>query len=274
MEKKRVLTVSVISVLLMSAVAGTQFTRLGRANPVPTAYTEISIENPKNTTYNVNTITFCLFAETNRMSYDFFYSLDGKDMQRIGMSVTSKELMNPAHNPQIFRATLNGSRILSNLSGGIHNITAYHIRFIMDENPENGEITGSAYAEFLVDTISPKVTISLLENKTYSSSDIKLDFTVNELASLVTYSLDGQENVTINANTTLTGLSEGEHNVTVYASDEAGNIGASETIYFRIESFPTTLVIASVVTMAVIGIGLLGYFKKRQHSLFSFLRIQ
>jgi hypothetical protein len=74
--------------------------------------------------------------------------------------------------------------------------------------------------------------------------------------------LDGQENVTINANATLTGLSEGDHNLTVYATDEAGNVGASETIYFSI--FPTTLAIA-VVTVAVIGIVLLVYFKKRKY---------
>ena len=72
-----------------------------------------------------------------------------------------------------------------------------------------------------------------------------------------------QENATINANTTLTGFSESDHNLTVYATDKAGNAGASETIYLNV--FPTTLVIASVVTVTVIGIVLLVYFKKRKH---------
>jgi hypothetical protein len=54
------------------------------------------------------------------------------------------------------------------------------------------------------------------------------------------------------------------HNVTVYACDSAGNIGASDTIHFNVEvPFPTTLVIASIASAAVMGIGLLVYYKKR-----------
>jgi hypothetical protein len=67
---------------------------------------------------------------------------------------------------------------------------------------------------------------------------------------------------------TLTGLSNGSHNVTVYATDEAGNVGTSQTINFTIakpESFPTTLVaVASVASVAVIGVILLIYFRKRK----------
>jgi hypothetical protein len=42
-------------------------------------------------------------------------------------------------------------------------------------------------------------------------------------------------------------------------------MGSSETIVFNIEPFPTTIVIASVITVAVVGVGLLVYFKKRKH---------
>jgi len=41
--------------------------------------------------------------------------------------------------------------------------------------------------------------------------------------------------------------------------------GASNNGTDKIEPFPTTLVIASVITVAVVGIGLLVYFKKRKH---------
>jgi hypothetical protein len=67
---------------------------------------------------------------------------------------------------------------------------------------------------------------------------------------------------------TLSGLPNGDHNVTIYVTDEAGNTGVSETIYFTVdvpEPFPTTLVIASVITVAIVCIGLLLYFKKRKH---------
>ena len=132
----------------------------------------------------------------------------------------------------------------------------------------------------IVDTTPPKVSILSLENKTYSIASIQLNFTTNEPISQSTYSLDGQENVTVNANTTLTDLPNGGHNITVYATDEAGNVGVSQTSYFEVdvqvpslaplpieEPFPTALVMASVITVTVVVIGLLVYFKKRKHHL-------
>ena len=85
------------------------------------------------------------------------------------------------------------------------------------------------------------------------------------------YSFDGQDNVTIDGNITLYGLSSGLHNLTVYAKDTYGNIGASETINFTIaketpEPFPTAIVAtASGASVAVIGVGLFVYFRKRNH---------
>jgi hypothetical protein len=79
------------------------------------------------------------------------------------------------------------------------------------------------------------------------------------------YSLDGRETVKITGNTTLSGLSNGLHNVTVYAKDEFENTGASETISFSVEApFPTTLVVASTASVAAIGVGLLVYFRRRK----------
>jgi predicted phage tail protein len=109
------------------------------------------------------------------------------------------------------------------------------------------------------------------ENRTFETSDVPLNFTVNQVASKIAYCLDGQENLTISGNTTLTGLPNGEHNITVYATDETGNTGASETIIFNVAKpeppspFPTTLVAtASGASVAVVGLGLLVYFKKRK----------
>jgi hypothetical protein len=66
----------------------------------------------------------------------------------------------------------------------------------------------------------------------------------------------------------LPGLADGAHNVTIYATDEAGNIGASETVYFSVEvpqPVPVQFAIVPVAAIAVIGMGLLVYFKKRNH---------
>jgi hypothetical protein len=88
---------------------------------------------------------------------------------------------------------------------------------------------------------------------------------VNKPAAWLGYSLDGQENVTINGNTTIAGLPNGLHDVTVYAKDSFENTGASEPISFSVEApFPTTLIAASVAAVAVVIAGLLLYFKKRK----------
>lgn len=82
------------------------------------------------------------------------------------------------------------------------------------------------------------------------------------------YSLDGENNVTIAGNTTLIGLSAGTHNVTVYAWDDAGNVGASDTVSFSVadsESFSHMLVIAvSMAAAAIVVVGTLVYRKKRE----------
>jgi hypothetical protein len=66
----------------------------------------------------------------------------------------------------------------------------------------------------------------------------------------------------------LTDLADGEHNLTVYATDEAGYVGASETVYFSVDvpepqPFQLTLVIAPIASVVVVGIGLRVYFRKR-----------
>jgi hypothetical protein len=62
-----------------------------------------------------------------------------------------------------------------------------------------------------------------------------------------------------------------KENITVYAVDEGGNTGASETIYFRIaeeqepEPFQTTLIAAAAVGIATTGgaASAVYYFKKK-----------
>jgi hypothetical protein len=118
--------------------------------------------------------------------------------------------------------------------------------------------------------IVPSV-VSPETNKTYVGSDVPLTFTLGKPASWIGYSLDGQETVTITGNTTIAGLSSGLHNITVYAKDAFENTGASETITFTVaekpEPFPTTLVATATVSVAVVGVGLLVYFRKRNHLL-------
>ena len=118
-----------------------------------------------------------------------------------------------------------------------------------------------------VDRTAPKIVVLSPEGKIYYHTNVTLDFTVNETTSRLSYSVDGQSNVTVSGNTTLNGLPIGGHNITVYAQDKVGNVGASETVYFTIaEPFPTVPVVAaSTASIAVVSAALLVYFKKRKH---------
>lgn len=116
------------------------------------------------------------------------------------------------------------------------------------------------------DTASPVISVLSPENETYPLDEVPLTFTVDEPADWMGYSLDGQANVTITGNTTLSGLSDGKHSLIVYAKDTAGNTGASEMVYFstktqRAESFPTWIVTA-IVIIAVVGAAFLVYFTR------------
>jgi hypothetical protein len=104
-------------------------------------------------------------------------------------------------------------------------------------------------------------------NHPYNDSSVSLIFTVNKPVNWTGYSLDGQDNVTIAGNATLAGLSNGLHNVTVYAEDSFGNAGVSETVSFTVEvPFPTTLLAAaSTASATIMGVVLLVYLKKRRH---------
>ncbi len=112
-------------------------------------------------------------------------------------------------------------------------------------------------------TTPPKISLLSPVSQTYNESSISLVFTVDKPVSWISYSLDGMENVTISGNTTITGLSNDAHNVTVYVKDLFGNIGVAATIVFYIESFPIVLVaVATISLVAGTGAGLLIYLKK------------
>jgi hypothetical protein len=117
------------------------------------------------------------------------------------------------------------------------------------------------------DVQPPDVAVSSPVSKTYETGDIPLTFTVNKLASFLSYSLDGQDAVVINGNTTLSDLSVGAHNITVYAEDSGGRVGVSATVQFTVASpFPTAMVVGGVTVAVVVCVGVLIYFKRQSLS--------
>ena len=120
-----------------------------------------------------------------------------------------------------------------------------------------------------IDITPLNITSLSPENKTYTANDIPLSFSLSKPANRIGYSMDGQANITIDGNSTLTGLSNGSHTLTIYANDTYGNTAAPQTITFTINqpaSFPTTEAAATTTAIVIVAGGLI-YFMKRKHSL-------
>jgi N-acetylneuraminic acid mutarotase len=90
-------------------------------------------------------------------------------------------------------------------------------------------------------TVPPQIQITSPENKTYS--DVSLSYDINKGVQWTGYSLDSQANVTIKQTTGLFNLSQGSHNVVIYANDSAGNMGQSSQVFFSVDTVPPNIVI-------------------------------
>ena len=99
------------------------------------------------------------------------------------------------------------------------------------------------------DTTVPTISTVSPQNETYACNQVPLTFTVNMVTSWMGYSLDGQANVTVRGNTTLTGLSDGTHSLQMYARpiDAAcrRNLGASSPVHFTIDTIPPSIAIVT-----------------------------
>jgi hypothetical protein len=159
-----------------------------------------------------------------------------------------------------------------NLTEGSHNVTirasatgsAWEVHGLWDNKIP---VESISYVYFTVN-LSP--TVSMLSQSVYKVSDVPLDFNINKPFLKVSYMLDNNENITIIGNTTLHGLTNGLHNVTVYAWDVAGNVGVSETLFFDVkvpepESFPTLLVAVASATSAAIVCAAFAIYTKKHH---------
>jgi hypothetical protein len=283
--RKTAVVLTLISALLITATAGALFARLVKANPFsqavyqgemsPTSEPIMTISFPlNNTILNTSSISVVLNVSIVKNTNQTYtkYQKHGEYISKI--YYTSDWQQNETlicENPETIlgwpRSKFDYQLDLAGIPEGKHNITFYAI--------EAGTYYPSLFAYytlssnvssvivFTVDTASPKVTVLSLANQTYYASNVPLNFTVSELATQIKYCLDGQENVTIAGNTTLTGLSNGDHSVTVYAMDEAGNVGVSEPVCFSVVPFPTTTVAASTGAVTLVA-GLLVYYKKRK----------
>lgn len=128
-------------------------------------------------------------------------------------------------------------------------------------------INSSKTVTFTVDNSPPEIRILSIENKTYNTASVPLVFTLDKSNTQLSYSTDGLPNRTIAGNSSIAGLQNGNHNVTVYAQDNFGNKSMSETVFFNVNAptFPSVpIIVASVVTIGLTATGLIVYFKKHK----------
>ena len=279
--KKALPTTAFILALLFSAVAGTQLTNLATANPwIEERYESppmVSIHSPANgTCVNRVLLNFTVTKSGDWLStpISFSYELGSGLSQKlvsVSFHIDGKFCGSVAANSNL-SFPFNYSLYLTNLTDGSHTLVVCAdstgvVRNWISSTVYSGPIDSSnATVHFILDSTPPIVSF-LSTEKAYAISDFPLNFTVNESVSQISYVLDGQENVTVAGNTTLIGLTSGAHNVTVYATDEAGNTGASETMYFSIdtpEPFPTAYSMGIVVVIVLILLGSIVYVLKRK----------
>ena len=195
------------------------------------SFPQISISSLENMIYTQTTIP--LEFSVNETTSWTGYSLDGQT-----------------------NVTLTENTNLTGLAEGTHTLRVFARDMVGDE--------GITTITFTVDTLPPIITFLSPQNQSYTDANVTLSVNLNEAVSDLKYSLDGLENVTFAGNATLSDFEYGEHNIVVYATDLAGHAGVSETIHFTIEPFPTTIVLSAVAVIAVVGIGIFVYFKKRR----------
>lgn len=117
--------------------------------------------------------------------------------------------------------------------------------------------------------ISPQNTSYIVANVTQFT--LPLDFTINATASWIGYSLDNQSRITVGGNSTLSKLSAGSHNITLFAMDIFGNMGTSDTVHFTLteQVAPSPnfqpILLALPITAIFSVVALLIYSKKRKH---------
>jgi hypothetical protein len=268
---KTTLALALILALLFSALAGAKLIDSAKANFVfPPSNPRITMVSPTNTTYNTNNLSLQVTFETYHTGYEggpdydtsrlFTYTLDGKNPENI--TITNASVVRIPGSNVFFE----GSMRLPELTEGLHNLT---VRVVFDYPPPGWDEPYSLHTVsvstvyFRIDIVPQHISILAPENKTYMLI-VPLQFSIDEPASWIGYSLDGQANVTVTGNTNLLGLSVGQHTLTFYANDASGNPAASEKVTFTVaDPVPIVLFVASCLAVGVVGA--LFHFKKRKH---------
>jgi hypothetical protein len=255
--KRKTLAIALILALMFLAVAKTQFVMkvegsFSFAGYIPSI---ISITSPKNNETYIDRVPLSFSTTARGFDPTRFSMLWGAGY---GYSIDGQAPV-----------SIDGNTTITGLSAGAHWLVVHSYFYVVWGQVSGPYSDDSAPVYFTVISTTPSISIIEPKNTTYSASSVVLNFTVDKPTSWLAYSLDNEANVSISKNTTLSGLPNGLHHITVYANSTANSMATSETICFGVEvPFPTTLVATAVgASVAIACLGLLVYFRKRKRSL-------
>ena len=141
---------------------------------------------------------------------------------------------------------------------------------VLDNAPAHYEIEKTVSVKFFM-FADPVVTFLSIQNATSKTTSFPLNFTVDHPIAEMAYNLDGKGNLPINGNTTLAGLSNGKHNVTLCATDQYGYAGTSDSLFFYVDapqfSLPLVAVVVISIILAVAAIGEIVFRRKNKQNI-------
>lgn len=220
----------------------------------------ISINSPQNNAiysgkYNIS-------VSIERAQYGDYFS----DIYYVTYSIDNESVTIPHDTAVLGLPQYATSFIGPNLTAGNHTLTFKATGILYKPMNVFFLVDSTSQVNFVM-RITPSIKILTDRSTNITFSSFPLNFTVDQPLSWLGYSLDNLVNVTIGGNTTLTGLSAGNHSLVVYGNNTFGDMAKSETINFTAKEPKTSLpltAIAPVVIAIIISLGLLVYFRRRK----------
>ena len=132
----------------------------------------------------------------------------------------------------------------TDLSDGPHRVDVYATSL-------GNEQSATASASFTIDTLAPIITITSAPAATTTKANARLSFSVDDATATTWCSVDNASATACTSPLDLSGLAQGPHTVTLYATDPAGNISPTVQRGFTIDdTAPTTTFTSTPVRSA------------------------